>query len=49
VVGDSGAVREAVEDALTRMFLDGLAPDEALAQAAQDANDAIAAYEERLG
>lgn len=49
VYGDSAGVRAAVEDALARMLVDGMAPDEALAQAARDADEAIAAYEERLG
>lgn len=49
VIGDIEAVRGAVEDALTRMFLDGLAGEEALAQAADDANEAIASYNERVG
>ena len=47
--GDSAGVRAAVEDALTRMLVDGLPPDEALALAAREAAAAIAAYEERLG
>jgi sn-glycerol 3-phosphate transport system substrate-binding protein len=49
VVGDSAAVREAVEDALTRMYLDDQPPADALAQGVADADAAIAAYEERLG
>jgi sn-glycerol 3-phosphate transport system substrate-binding protein len=49
VYGDSAGVRAAVEDALTRMLVDGLPPDEALALAAREADAAIAAYEERLG
>jgi sn-glycerol 3-phosphate transport system substrate-binding protein len=49
VVGDIAGVRAAVEDALTRMFLDDLAPADALAQATADANDAIAAYNQRVG
>jgi sn-glycerol 3-phosphate transport system substrate-binding protein len=49
MVGDMAAVRRAVEDALTAMFVDGLPPDEALAQAAQVSNDAIASYNERVG
>jgi sn-glycerol 3-phosphate transport system substrate-binding protein len=49
VYGDSAGVRAAVEDAMARMLVEGMAPDDALAQAARDANQAIAAYEERLG
>jgi len=49
MVGDMAAVRTAVEEALTAMFVADLAPDEALAEAAQVSNDAIASYNERLG
>lgn len=49
MVGDMQTVRKAVEDALTAMFVDGLDPDEALARAAKDANEAIASYNDRVG
>jgi sn-glycerol 3-phosphate transport system substrate-binding protein len=49
MVGDMQTVRKAVEDALTAMFVDGLAPDEALTRAAKDANEAIASYNDRVG
>jgi sn-glycerol 3-phosphate transport system substrate-binding protein len=49
MVGDMKTVRKGVEDALTAMFNDGLAPDEALARAAKDANEAIASYNDRVG
>jgi sn-glycerol 3-phosphate transport system substrate-binding protein len=49
VYGDAAGVRAAVEDALARMLVDGMPPDEALALAAEEADAAIAAYEERLG
>jgi sn-glycerol 3-phosphate transport system substrate-binding protein len=49
LVGDMPAVRKAVEEALTAMFVADLPPDEALAQAAAESNDAIASYNERLG
>ncbi|HEY3142281.1 MAG TPA: ABC transporter substrate-binding protein [Acidimicrobiales bacterium] len=49
VVGDISAVRAAVEAALTRMFLEGTSPEDALANAAADADEAIAAYNDRIG
>ena len=49
MVGDMAGVRTAVEEALTAMFVDDLPPDEALAQAAQVSNDAIASYNQRVG
>jgi hypothetical protein len=48
MVGNMAAVRDAVEEALTAMFVADLPADEALAQAAQAANDAIASYNDRV-
>ena len=48
VVGDMPAVRAAVEEALTAMFVADMPADEALAQAAEVANEAIASYNERV-
>jgi sn-glycerol 3-phosphate transport system substrate-binding protein len=48
-VGDMKAVRLAVEEAMTSMFLGNLSPTEALAQAAQEADAAIASYNDRVG
>jgi sn-glycerol 3-phosphate transport system substrate-binding protein len=49
VTGGYGAVRVAVRDALTAMFVEGLAPRDALRQAQREATDAIQEYNERLG
>jgi sn-glycerol 3-phosphate transport system substrate-binding protein len=49
VTGDYAGVRSAVRDSLTAMFIDGLAPEKALARAQQDATRVIRAYNERLG
>jgi sn-glycerol 3-phosphate transport system substrate-binding protein len=48
MVGDMPAVRSAVEEALTAMFVADLPPDEALARAAEDADAAISSYNDRL-
>lgn len=48
LVGDMPAVRKAVEEALTAMFVADLAPEEAVAQAAEESDAAIASYNERL-
>lgn len=49
MVGDMAAVRDAVEEALTAMFVNDVPADEALAQAAEAANSAIASYNDRVG
>jgi sn-glycerol 3-phosphate transport system substrate-binding protein len=48
LVGDMPAVRKAVEEALTAMFVADLAPEEAVARAAEESDAAIASYNERL-
>ena len=47
-IGDYLAVRKAIEEAETKMYLENLSPQEAITQAAQSANDAITAYNDRL-
>jgi len=42
-------VRDAVAEGLTRMFAEEVSPKKALAGAQQQADEAIAAYNERLG
>jgi sn-glycerol 3-phosphate transport system substrate-binding protein len=49
VIGDYAGVREAVRNALTAMFADGLSPKKALARAQREADDAIQEYNERIG
>lgn len=49
VTGDYAGVRAAVRDALTAMFVDGLPPAKALAQAQREATAAIREYNERIG
>lgn len=49
MVGDMVGVRDAVEEALTAMFVDDLPPGEAVARAAEAANEAIASYNQRVG
>ncbi|HEX6312340.1 MAG TPA: ABC transporter substrate-binding protein [Acidimicrobiia bacterium] len=49
VIGDYAGVRNAVRDALTEMFANGMAPKQALQRAQQDADDAIESYNERIG
>jgi len=49
VTGDYMGVRDAVRDALTAMFVDGLAPSKALNQAQRNATAAIDEYNERIG
>jgi sn-glycerol 3-phosphate transport system substrate-binding protein len=49
VTGDYAGVRAAVRDALTAMFVDGLPPQKALAQAQREATAAIRDYNERVG
>jgi sn-glycerol 3-phosphate transport system substrate-binding protein len=49
MVGDMAAVRDAVEEALTAMFVNDLPAEDAVAQAAEAANDAIASYNDRVG
>ena len=48
VIGDYEGVRRAVIASWEEMFSQGLPPDQALRQAADDADDAIAAYERRV-
>lgn len=49
VTGGYAGVRAAVQDALTAIFVEGLAPRNALKQAQRDATDAIDEYNERIG
>ena len=49
VTGGYASVRGAVRDALTAVFVEGLAPRSALRQAQRDATDAIQEYNERIG
>jgi ABC-type glycerol-3-phosphate transport system substrate-binding protein len=49
VIGDYKGVRDAVRDALTAMFTQGLSPKKALARAERDATEAIQDYNERVG
>lgn len=49
VIGDYAGVRQAVRDALTKMFAEGLSPRKALEQAKKDADEAIERYNDRVG
>jgi sn-glycerol 3-phosphate transport system substrate-binding protein len=49
VIGPYAQVREAVENALTRMLTQGVAPPAALTDAAETADDELAAYNARVG
>jgi sn-glycerol 3-phosphate transport system substrate-binding protein len=49
VIGDYQGVRDAVAEGLTRMLANGVSPKKALAGAQQQADEAIAAYNERVG
>lgn len=49
VIGDYRGVRSAVIAAEQAMLLQGVAPEQALQQAVQDANEAMAAYNLRVG
>lgn len=49
MVGDMAAVRDAMEEALTAMFVNDVPANEALTQAAEAANSAIASYNDRVG
>lgn len=47
-IGDYKGVRDAVEEAETKMYLEGLSPQDAITQATEGANKAIDAYNSRL-
>jgi sn-glycerol 3-phosphate transport system substrate-binding protein len=49
VIGDYQGVRDAVSEGLTRMFAQGASPKKALAGAQRQADEAIAAYNDRIG
>jgi sn-glycerol 3-phosphate transport system substrate-binding protein len=49
VIGAYNETRQAVEGALEDMVLSGLSPEDAVAQARQEASDAMAAYNDRVG
>jgi sn-glycerol 3-phosphate transport system substrate-binding protein len=49
VIGAYNETRQAVEGALEDMVLSGLTPEDAVAQARQEASDAMAAYNDRVG
>jgi sn-glycerol 3-phosphate transport system substrate-binding protein len=49
VMGPYAEVREAVMTAIERMLLEGQSPEDALRQAEEEANEALADYAERIG
>jgi sn-glycerol 3-phosphate transport system substrate-binding protein len=49
VIGDYLGVREAVQDAIAAMLTQGMSPEDAVAQAARDADAAIETYNSRVG
>lgn len=49
VIGPYAEVREAVVVGIERMLLQGTSPEDALSQAEQESNDAIADYNDRIG
>jgi sn-glycerol 3-phosphate transport system substrate-binding protein len=49
VIGAFTGVRDAETDAMEEMVTNGIAPDDALADAAKNSNDAISEYNERAG
>ena len=48
-IGDYRSVRTALEEAESQMFLEGLSPEDAIAQAAEQANEAMESYNSRVG
>jgi sn-glycerol 3-phosphate transport system substrate-binding protein len=48
VIGDYKAVRDALESAESKMYLENLSPEDAITQAAEEANKAIESYNSRL-
>lgn len=48
-IGDYRSVRTALEEAENKMFLEGLSPEDAIAQAAEQANGAMESYNSRVG
>ena len=49
LIGDYQGVRDAVKDGLLSMLTGGLSPAQALAKAQSEADDAIGAYNDRVG
>jgi ABC-type glycerol-3-phosphate transport system substrate-binding protein len=49
VIGDYQGVRDAVTEGLTRMLANGVSPKKALAGAQRQADEAIRAYNDRIG
>jgi sn-glycerol 3-phosphate transport system substrate-binding protein len=49
VIGDYQGVRDAVVTAIVAMLTKGLSPDDAVRQAQREADEAIAAYNARVG
>ena len=48
-IGDYRSVRTALEEAESQMYLEGLSPEDAIAQAAEQANEAMESYNSRVG
>ncbi len=49
LIGDYQGVRDAVKDGMLSMLTGGLSPAQALTKAQNEADDAISAYNERVG
>ncbi len=47
-IGDYRGIRRIIGEAESRMFLEDLSPEEAISQAAEEANDALTSYNDRL-